>query len=566
MRKILLIICLIQYFTLSASEYRSIVFSEIMADPEPSVGLPEVEYIELHNRTGETIPLSGWVLYGGDKAYPFPVCSIKPDCYLVLCPKSGSSLFSKDIDLAVFNSFPALSNTGKMMYIVSAQGNLAACLEYDNSWYDSGFKSQGGWSLECIDTENLSGAIDNWTASRDSTGGTPGRLNSVSASNPDLGLPVCNRLYVLLSGKIELQFSKKMDPNWLSDENSFFFPNANNIVTQTDPEFPTYRGTTLSLSDELLPGTIYEMVLRNMQDISGNIASDTSIFFALPLPPDSFCLSMNEIMFNPMPSGCDYVEFVNRSGKCVDLSDVWISNRDEAGTLNEGWRLSVKPLPCLPGSYWLLSVNTDSVCTQNSCNGAPNHIDMNGMPSMPDDAGNVVLLTTSDIIDEVQYEDDMHFVLMSNAEGVSLEKFNPEMSSVQKESWISASSASGYGTPGYRNSQYHEFIAEEHEEFVFTDNNWLSPDNDGQNDAVCITVRPPEPGMVNLTVFDLGGRVVRTLINNRYVGAEEQSIWGGTSDSGNLVKFGKYVVFAEYFSPDGLCLKKRFVLSVLMKD
>jgi len=189
------------------------------------------------------------------------------------------------------------------------------------------------------------------------------------------------------------------------------------------------------------------------------------------------------------------------------------------------------------------------------------------MPSMPDDVGNVVLLTTtSAIIDEARYDDNMHFVLMSETEGVSLEKLNPGMSSVLKESWTSASSASGYGTPGYKNSQYHEFFSKEQEEFVFTDNSWLSPDNDGQNDAVCITIKPPGPGMVTLLVFDIGGRVVRTLINNGYVGAEEQTIWDGTTDSGELVRFGKYVTFAQYVSPDGLILKKRFVLSVLMKD
>jgi hypothetical protein len=292
--------------------------------------------------------------------------------------------------------------------------------------------------------------------------------------------------------------------------------------------------------------------------------ADTSLFFALPEKPDSFNLTINEVMFNPVPSGCDYVEFVNRSEKCIDLSNVWITNRDENGMLNEGCRLSEKSLPCLPGSYWLLSENPDSVCLQNICGKACNRLNLSWMPSMPDDEGNIALLTTSaEVIDEMSYDESMHFVLINDKEGVSLEKFNPDRPSDVQDSWCSASATSGYGTPGYVNSQY-KVQKDEKVDIASCDNKWLSPDNDGLDDAVCVNIFPPKPGMISLRLFDLRGRLVRTLLKNKYVGSNDQVIWDGTADSGSLVPFGRYILHVEYFSQDGICISKRFVLSVLL--
>lgn len=552
---------------INASGFSDVVFSEVMADPEPSVALPEVEYLEIYNRTNQNISLNGWMLFSGDKSYPLPVCNISANGYLILCPKSGSAEFSKDINMAIMNTFPVLPNNGKTIYLVDSKNTLMACLEYDYSWYGSGFKSQGGWSLECMDTENLSGEKQNWTSSKDVSGGTPGKVNSVKSSNPDTIIPLLERLYVPDSGTLELNFSKMMDIELLNDENSFFFEDACNIVVKSEPKFPAYRSVYLKLSDLIIPGKIYELKIRDIKDISGNFLADTSIFFSLPMPPDSFCLSINEIMFNPTPAGCDYIEFVNSSDKCIDLSEVWISNRNEQGELNEGCRLSEKPLPCFPGSYWLLSVNADTVFNQSNISPSPNHIDISKMPSLPDDMGNIVLLSTnSKIIDEATYDDKMHFMLINYPEGVSLEKINPKLSSLSTDSWMSASSVSGYGTPGYVNSQFREICYVPKDDFVFTDNAWLSPDNDGINDFVTITVIPPEPGIAGITIYDIKGREIRKVASNCFVGSDERFFWDGKDENGNLVKFGKYVVFASYFSPNGKSLKKRFVLSVLMKE
>lgn len=550
-------------FTL-AVVFGDLVFSEIMADPEPAVGLPEVEYVELHNRTAQTINLSGWTFWYDGKSYAFPVSSIESNSYLVLCSKGNSLLFDANIPVSPFTSFPTLANGGKTLYLLSDDGNLVACVEYDDDWYGSGFKSKGGWSLECLDTDNLSGETANWTASVDSSGGSPGRVNSVKAVNPDNELPVCIHVYVPASGTLELHFSKSMDVSWLGNMSDFYFPQGSNIVTGILPGFPMYRKLTLNLSDTLVEGVIHELVLRGMTDISGNSAADTSIFVALPEKPDSFDLSLNELLFNPEASGSDYMEVVNRSDRCLDLSDIWLTSRNEAGLLNEGSRLTEQPVPALPGSYWVLSACADSLGVQCGSDSLSHFLTVANIPSMPDDAGNLVLITTDgQVLDEVTYSDDWHFVLMSDKEGVALEKIHPDKPSGRQDSWVSASSLAGYGTPGRKNSQYKEETTTDGT-FLSISQAWLTPDNDGLDDLICIRLTLPEPATVSLILYDLTGRVVKYLLRNKWLGTDDEVCWDSTDEKGSLVSYGRYVLMGMYVTPSGKVVKKKVVLTVLL--
>src|SRR5690606_10795290 len=80
---------------------------------------------------------------------------------------------------------------------------------------------------------------------------------------------------------------------------------------------------------------------------------------------------------------------------------------------------------------------------------------LNSMPSFPDDKGTVIILNgQGDIIDEVSYSDNWHFALLHNTEGVSLERVDYNGPSTSAN-FHSAATSVGYGTPGYKNSQYH---------------------------------------------------------------------------------------------------------------
>ena len=61
-----------------------IVVNEIFADPEPSAGLPDAEFVELWNRTTETIPLKAWTYSDAISNYRFGAESINAGEHLIL--------------------------------------------------------------------------------------------------------------------------------------------------------------------------------------------------------------------------------------------------------------------------------------------------------------------------------------------------------------------------------------------------------------------------------------------------------------------------------------------------
>lgn len=568
MRNILTVICWLVCGVASATvkggfEYGTVVFSELMVDPEPPVGLPDVEYVEICNRSDSAVSLAGWTFLYGEKPYPLPSCKISAGEYLVLCAKTSVTAFPAGISVLGMSSFPSLLHSGKLMALVSQANELVCCLDYSDSWYGSGFKANGGWSLECKDLSNFSGVGNNWTASSDVSGGTPGRMNSVSAENPSLEVPFCSRLYVPSPNTIEIHFSEFMEGASLKNSLSYAVSPSTTLVLSASPGFPDTRVVTLKLSDTLVSETVYGLTLSGLYNLSGFPLADTTLLLGLPEKPMPGSLQLNEILFNPLPGGCDYVEFVNVGTKCVDLSQVWLTNRSAGGVLNAGKRLSEKPLPCMPGSYWLLSESPDSVCAAGPFPPMPNALKISGFPSLSDDAGNVSLITTSaEVLDELAYTDKMHFALITNPEGVALEKIRPSAPSSVRTNWVSANSASHYGTPGFQNSQYREVTVSGVKGF-FTRQAWMTPNNDGRDDRVSIQYELPEACAGNLTIYDLQGRIIRKLANNEVFGSAGSCLWDGIRDDGTLAPFGRYILFAEAFTPTGQVIRNRLVLTIL---
>ncbi len=563
MRIFLVLFCLLLFGQAEAVNYGAVVFSELMVDPEPPVGLPAVEYVEICNRSDSTISLVGWTFLYGDKPYALPSCMLSAGEYLVLCAKTSIAAFPSGTNVLGMSSFPSLLNSGKLMALVSPTNELICCLDYTEGWYSSDFKANGGWSLECRDLSNFSGSASNWTASVDALGGTPGRSNSVSADNPSVEAPCCTLFYVTSPNTIEIYFSGFMQDATLKNSLSYAVSPENTIVLSATPGFPDTRFVTLKLSDTLVSESIYELTLSGLYNLSGFPLPDTTLLLGLPEKPLPGSLQLNEILFNPLPGGCDYVEFVNVGTKCVDLSQVWLTSRSAGGMLNDGRQLSEKPLPCMPGSYWLLSESPDSVCAAGPFPHIPNALKVSGFPSLPDDSGNVSLVTSSaEVLDELTYTEKLHFALITNPEGVSLEKIRPSAPTRVASNWISANSASRYGTPGFQNSQYRDLTVSGVKGF-YTRQAWMTPNNDGRDDRVSIQYELPEACAGNLFVLDLQGRLIRKLVNNEIFASKGSYLWDGLRDDGTLAPFGRYVLFAEAFSPSGQVFRNRLVLTIL---
>ena len=164
----------------------------------------------------------------------------------------------------------------------------------------------------------------------------------------------------------------------------------------------------------------------------------------------------------------------------------------------------------------------------------------------------VVLLNENmEIIDEFSYNENMHSPFLTDVEGVSLERISLDDAPIQPENWFSASTESGYGTPGYKNSQAgNENVSAPKVTF---EPEAFSPNNDGYNDEYQIHYEFDKPGYIaNVWIFDSGGRLVMLqLAKNEILGTSGTFVWNGEDETGQRQPLGVYVVAVEIFNTEG---------------
>ena len=127
-----------------------IIVTEIMADPNPRIGLPEAEFIELHNPTNKVFDLGGIGISTGSSPKLLSSFTLLPGDYLIICDDSFEAEFEAFGPVLSLSSFPALTNGGDEVTITDASGQVIYSVQYTDDWYQDPDKVDGGWSLEMI--------------------------------------------------------------------------------------------------------------------------------------------------------------------------------------------------------------------------------------------------------------------------------------------------------------------------------------------------------------------------------------------------------------------------------
>lgn len=531
-----------------------IVINEIMADPDPVVGLPNFEYIELHNTTDFPVSIENWEIVVGLNAKVIPAYTIAPDSFVVLLSTSGAAAYSASFPVLGVTSFPTLTNSGQTILLRDAGGQLISAVTYSDAWYGDEAKQEGGWSLEQIDPSNPCSGSGNWKASADASGGTPGRTNSVRASNPDNTAPEIIRISVITPDTIQVYFSETIDSVSLSILTAYTIDNGIGNPVFIDPVGPDYMSAILALPDSLQEGVIYTLsVGSSITDCKGNpVPSNSTAKFAIPQTPVPFDIVINEVLADPKTGGTDFVEIYNRSAKVIDLKDLTISTQDTVtGDLEEVEPLSEDGFLVFPGEYYVISENGELVRSQYTTPNAKAFVDIDNLPSLNIEGDVVVIATTSGtIIDKLIYTEDMHFPLLNTTKGVSLERIDFDRPTQDETNWHSASESAGFATPGYRNSQFRN--TENTGGEVTVEPEVFSPDNDSHNDVVNISYSFDQPGMVaTISIYDSRGRLIRSITMSELLGTSGTFSWDGITDGREKARIGVYVIYFEAFSAQG---------------
>jgi hypothetical protein len=301
--------------------------------------------------------------------------------------------------------------------------------------------------------------------------------------------------------------------------------------------------------------TNLQLTVNGVRDLSANAISNATTTFTFFVVQQKDIV-LNEILFNPTPTSTDYVELYNNTNFTIDLKNVKIANRNTAG--------QVSSIKTLTTNSYFLAPQRFVVITEDSALVKANYIVQNlnafiivpTMPSFNDDKSSVLILNAQgDVVDELKYDEKWHFSLITNREGVALERIDYNAPTQSQENWHSAATSVGYGTPTYKNSQYK--INDQLQGEITTTPEIVSPDNDGMDDFATVNYSFPQPGYVaNITIFDAAGRVVRNLQRNALCGIRGSFRWDGLGEKNQQIATGIYIIYTEVFNLDGK--KKRF--------
>jgi hypothetical protein len=545
------------------AERFDVVITEIMADPSPVVGLPNAEFIEVKNVSSTPFNLNGWKISDATSTATITTSfTLQPDSIAIICANSNVATFSVFGRTIGITSFPSLDNDGDMISIKSPQGKTIHAVNYTIDWYQNEIKKDGGWSLEMVDVKNPCSGMSNWKASTDANGGTPGKKNSVAGVNTDTSPPQLLRTYSLDNVTIVALFDEPLDSTSAAVVSNYSLSN-NIAIASSSPQVPLFNSVILKLSAPLQKQTIYTLIASNVKDCkSNNIGVYNKAKTGLAEEAFSEDLVINELLFNPRPSAFDYVEIYNRSNKIADASKLYIANRNTLGVLTSIKKLSEAPFYIFPDDFGVITEDAVSLKHEYLVQNPQNVLSLSSLPSLPDDKGTVVITNSQGtVVDEVSYSEKWHFPLINYDEGVALERIDPNDSSQKQSNWHSAASTAGYGTPGYKNSQYKQTNTVN--ATIEVNPKVFSPDNDGHNDIATISYQLTAPGYVaNVTIFDANGRPVRYLVRNALLGLKGNWNWDGLNENGQKLAIGTYIVYTEIFNLQGK--KKQFKNTIVL--
>ena len=253
-------------------------------------------------------------------------------------------------------------------------------------------------------------------------------------------------------------------------------------------------------------------------------------------------LVVNELLYQPRSGEAEYVELYNNSAMTINLNDYHIV-RWVADSL--GKHFVLPDYNVAPHGYVVLTKDAASVMANYDVKYASRLVECN-LPTYPNNGGSVVLATPDSlIVDRFDYLPSMHSPMNKDAAGVALERRSADRPTNESSNWFSASSLSGYGTPGYANSQSSEWlVAEAAFEFSST---VVSPDGDGYQDVLQIEYRMDDGDLsADAMVYNAAGLIVARLLNGAILGTHGSVQWDATG-----LPQGRYVVQFVVFDRGG---------------
>lgn len=525
--------------------FNELLITEIMADPDPVIDLPNSEYLEIYNASERLLSLGQVKLSDETGSTSLPNVTLRKGEYLLLLPTSAVSAFQTVSNKVGVSGWRSLTNAGEPLRLYSEQGIIFE-ITYNDSWHDTAEKAEGGVSLEMKDLSNPCTERLNWGSATALAGGTPGKPNSNRQTVSDQFGPNVIDAFLLAPDTVVLLFDELLDYEAVDFMQFTISPE----ITVSSAMFGSSRKEIyVHFSSELVKNQPYEMTLGNLTDCNGNFIQNNQITVVRPdeaLPGE---VVLNELLFNPKTGGVDFVEVFNNSEKYFQLQNWKVARRTdelESKTIGTSYLLA-------PQSYLAITTDTLIVKTQYPLGSRKKLLEVASLPTMSNESGIVVLLNEKDtIMDEFEYDEDMHLSLLESMDGVSLERISTTATTQDANNWSSASSAVGFATPGYANSQSYDIrpatATLEVAPKVFVPGSASS----AYESFTTINYQLDKSGQfANVTIYNQNGISVAKLAQGQTLSTNGFFRWDGTNAAGERVRLGYYIVLFEIYDGAG---------------
>ncbi|MCK4226163.1 lamin tail domain-containing protein [candidate division WOR-3 bacterium] len=502
-----------------------VCINEVMSNPlgsDGAAGSPEDrnEFIEIFNHGVDAVDLHNWKITDFDAVdYIIPFTALSGDSgtsipsggfALIMDPEyvdSGENYMPYGVPSCLLLR-PANTTIGNgltnndSIALISPEGDTV-------STYYHPFNAGNGVSVERV-SPSIPDIPENWGCSRDTTGSTPGFINSIY-SPPDFSL---DTLYV--AGRRVNVWIENTADTMLSGTISIF--DDEDRDREMDLGELLISRSLLNISQDSIVKIQFIIEEEGVYLLGFNFLHKT-IFRRIRIGKGISSLVLNEIMFAPEES-VEWIELYNRSHYDYYLESFWV----DGNLLSKGIHV--------PGGGYLV-IAADSSRFYAYYGNIPAPLLTVGL-SLSNSGDTVCVLDENRfLIDECVYSAG------ATERNFTLERVSPNIESENSSNW--GQSIMSGGTPGDRNSIFAEYKSEEVGLLVTPRH--FAPDGNGLDESCVISFRLPYMrNDVTVRIYDRRAHLLREK-KGVYGGDRGEWVWDGKNNRGNVVNTGLYVVF-----------------------
>lgn len=411
-----------QYLVFEEAVEFDVVINEFMPDPNPVIGLPDAEFVELYNRSSKYFNLENWTLDG----QTLPAFTLAPGAYVIIVEDDDAGLFGAFSDVLSITTLSLNNSSADNIILLDDNASNIHTISFEGS--------TGGVSTELINPNGPDYSENNYGLSVDPDGGTPGEQNSIFDDTPDTTPPSIESIAVISNTELDVTFSEVLDETSAESTSNYSIDGGITITS-----------ATLDVSDNqlvhlvvsaLVSGEIRNLSVNGVEDLSGNAASDSEQFEYIETQEAVVGdVIISEFLSNPVNNNDDFIELYNRSGKFIDMAGWNIS--DETSTSED-----LPSFVLRPGEY-LIIYDEDASIDYSTFGNALTIASL----TLNNADDQIEIVSGSDVqIAFLAYEEELN-------DGISLELINPDDPCLSINSYLPSVDASG-STPGAQNSVF----------------------------------------------------------------------------------------------------------------